>query len=77
MFEDVFYLSKMYEDEIYLDMVRELFGPFTRRTLMQYEFHVGPAITDAAEDMEADATEAGNGVLDEDYLVDQTPPQYR
>ncbi|KAA8547028.1 hypothetical protein F0562_003457 [Nyssa sinensis] len=58
------------------DMVRELFGPFTRRTLMQYERHVGPAAADATEDMEVDAVEGGGAVPDEDYLVDQMPPQY-
>ncbi|KAA8532585.1 hypothetical protein F0562_032599 [Nyssa sinensis] len=32
---------------------------------------------DAAEDMEVNTIEAGGVVPDEDYVVDQTPPQYR
>ncbi|KAA8538705.1 hypothetical protein F0562_028314 [Nyssa sinensis] len=59
------------------DMVRELFGPFTRRTLMQSEHYVGSAVVDTTEDIEAnDVAEGGEAVLEEDYLVDQTPPQY-
>ncbi|KAA8535620.1 hypothetical protein F0562_030623 [Nyssa sinensis] len=59
------------------DMVRELSDPFTRCTLMQFKCHVSLATTDVAEDIEADIAEGGGVVLDEDYLVDQTPSQYR
>ncbi|KAA8544577.1 hypothetical protein F0562_022564 [Nyssa sinensis] len=48
-----------------LDMVRELSRPFTRRTLMQFERHVGLV---AADDMEADTDEGDGVVLDKDYL---------
>ncbi|KAA8538836.1 hypothetical protein F0562_025528 [Nyssa sinensis] len=53
------------------DMVRELSGPFIRRTLTQSQRHVGlvDADADAAEDMEADVAEASGTVLDEDYLA--------
>ncbi|KAA8517332.1 hypothetical protein F0562_017619 [Nyssa sinensis] len=51
-------------------MLRELFKPFTRRTLMQSRRHVGLIDTNAAKDIEAGAAEAGGAVPDEDYLVD-------
>ncbi|KAA8530029.1 hypothetical protein F0562_034563 [Nyssa sinensis] len=43
----------------------------------QSERHVGPAVVDAAEDLEVDVAEGGGVVPDEAYLVDQMPPQYR
>ncbi|KAA8544824.1 hypothetical protein F0562_019585 [Nyssa sinensis] len=58
------------------NMVMELLGPFPKRTLTQFKRHVGPAATDDIEDLKADATDGGGTVLDEDYLVDQTPHQY-
>ncbi|KAA8535607.1 hypothetical protein F0562_030610 [Nyssa sinensis] len=39
--------------------------------------HVGPVDVDATKDMEADVAKVGGAVLDDDYLVNQTPPQYR
>ncbi|KAA8515028.1 hypothetical protein F0562_018185 [Nyssa sinensis] len=48
-----------------------------RCTLMQYELHVGPVTIDVVKDMEADAANTSGGVLDKDYLVNQTPHQYR
>ncbi|KAA8517384.1 hypothetical protein F0562_017677 [Nyssa sinensis] len=56
-----------------LDMVRELSGSFTRHTLTQFECHVGLV---AVENMEADAVKVGSALPNEDYLVDQMPPQY-
>ncbi|KAA8529784.1 hypothetical protein F0562_034116 [Nyssa sinensis] len=53
--------AKKYEDG-------QVFGLFKHR--------VGPVDADATKDMEADATKAGGAVPDEDYLVNQMPPQY-
>ncbi|KAA8546852.1 hypothetical protein F0562_003281 [Nyssa sinensis] len=53
------------------DMVRELSGPFTKRTLTQSKHYVGQHVTDIVEDIEVDdATEGGGGVVpNEDYLA--------
>ncbi|KAA8538385.1 hypothetical protein F0562_028069 [Nyssa sinensis] len=59
------------------DMVRELSGPFTKLTLIEFECHVGLVAVDVIEDMEAVTTEVGKVVPDDDYLVNQMPPQYR
>ncbi|KAA8525575.1 hypothetical protein F0562_007430 [Nyssa sinensis] len=59
-------------------MMRELSCPFARRTLMQSERHVGQSAADVAnEDTEVvDATGDKGAIPEEDYLVNQTPPQY-
>ncbi|KAA8521476.1 hypothetical protein F0562_012149 [Nyssa sinensis] len=47
-------------------------------TLTQSKGYVNLAVVDAAKDVEADdAAEGGGAIPDKDYLVDQTPPQYR
>ncbi|KAA8546302.1 hypothetical protein F0562_002959 [Nyssa sinensis] len=49
---------------------------FRRDKSEVFQRHVGPVDANVVEKIEADATETGGTVLDEDYLVDQTPSQY-
>ncbi|KAA8550001.1 hypothetical protein F0562_001685 [Nyssa sinensis] len=58
-------------------MLRELSEPFTHRILTQSQRHVGLVNANVVEVMEADAAEAGGTVPNEDYLVNQTPLEYR
>ncbi|KAA8544793.1 hypothetical protein F0562_019503 [Nyssa sinensis] len=67
-------MSKVFQ---VIDIVRDLSGPFTKRTLTQSQCHVSLVDVDVAEDMEADAAEVGGAVPNEYYLIDHMPLQYR